>query len=402
MSPEEMRGIAHSLRIAANSACDPSLEAFAENVRAGADALDALAKVRDAWDAHTDWQTFGEAVRAILDESASRPAPNEAKHSARCAERCNHCTVCGAGILYGSRCPKHYQNQPAAAPAPIEAREHICGSNLPSGRVIPPSECAACASEKTRTGEREALAGQIVEGHRQATERGVTSLKERIAFMADTILAAGFRRAPIEDAEPRAVLGEVRATVERYWADFEQADKWLDPDGRRAQVFARLGNALDRILDGTTAPKEPTEDAEPVAYEVGTQCRDDQCVYREPHDHGFACGPDCPCGEGMQAWSYRRPEERAQEYAAQMIRGASGVSKEIREQIRVAWMRGYEARAPYPTAPIEVTDEALVAAMNVLHGYAPPVTDIAYWSEGYRANIRAGIEAALKEMGKSA
>lgn len=31
------------------------------------------------------------------------------------------------------------------------------------------------------------------------------------------------------------------------------------------------------------------------------ECAEQKCDYPEPHDHGFACGPFCPCSEGMQA-----------------------------------------------------------------------------------------------------
>ena len=30
-------------------------------------------------------------------------------------------------------------------------------------------------------------------------------------------------------------------------------------------------------------------------------CHSSRCDYDEPHKHGFACGPRCLCGEGMQA-----------------------------------------------------------------------------------------------------
>jgi hypothetical protein len=33
----------------------------------------------------------------------------EPKHDASCAEWCNHCSECGDGIMYGSRCRDHYQ-----------------------------------------------------------------------------------------------------------------------------------------------------------------------------------------------------------------------------------------------------------------------------------------------------
>lgn len=30
-------------------------------------------------------------------------------------------------------------------------------------------------------------------------------------------------------------------------------------------------------------------------------CHATHCDYSEPHSHGFACGPECLCGHGMQA-----------------------------------------------------------------------------------------------------
>lgn len=32
-------------------------------------------------------------------------------------------------------------------------------------------------------------------------------------------------------------------------------------------------------------------------------CRNRRCDYQEPHKHGPACGPECPCALGMQAAS---------------------------------------------------------------------------------------------------
>lgn len=43
------------------------------------------------------------------------------------------------------------------------------------------------------------------------------------------------------------------------------------------------------------------------------RCVTAKCDYPEPHDHGFACGPYCPCGEGMQATKWRRFEGAVRE-----------------------------------------------------------------------------------------
>lgn len=48
----------------------------------------------------------GEAAR-ILFGAPVRTNGSEPQHDASCAERCNHCEVCGVSILYGSRCPEH-------------------------------------------------------------------------------------------------------------------------------------------------------------------------------------------------------------------------------------------------------------------------------------------------------
>lgn len=39
------------------------------------------------------------------------PAP--ARHNQGCAEWCNHCALCGKGILYGARCNEHIGVYPA-------------------------------------------------------------------------------------------------------------------------------------------------------------------------------------------------------------------------------------------------------------------------------------------------
>lgn len=140
-------------------------------------------------------------LAAILDESASRPTPTGAKHSARCAERCNHCTVCGDGILYGSRCPEHYQNQPAEAPAPIETGERETLAAVILDESTPEYEVLAYLITAFRMRERE-LRGPITPELVKVSEP-----------LADFLVANGFhRRPPVDGAEPVAYERRDRET----------------------------------------------------------------------------------------------------------------------------------------------------------------------------------------------
>lgn len=62
-----------------------------------------------------------ETIAALRSSVVTEPSA-EPKHDESCAEWCNHCQVCGEGILYGSRCRAHYQNQsePQAEPSDAE------------------------------------------------------------------------------------------------------------------------------------------------------------------------------------------------------------------------------------------------------------------------------------------
>ena len=40
------------------------------------------------------------------------PAP--AQHNRGCTEWCNHCALCGKGVLYGARCIEHMGVYPSA------------------------------------------------------------------------------------------------------------------------------------------------------------------------------------------------------------------------------------------------------------------------------------------------
>ncbi len=63
------------------------------------------------------------------------------------------------------------------------------------------------------------------------------------------------------------------------------------------------------------------------------------------------------------------------------------VSEIIRERIA----------APEPQG--EPSDAQVIAAMNALNGYEPPVTDISYWSGGYVEAMRAALTAAYAVRG---
>jgi hypothetical protein len=44
-----------------------------------------------------------------------------------------------------------------------------------------------------------------------------------------------------------------------------------------------------------------------------TECHAEECGYLEPHDHGFACEPYCPCGLGVMAGTWRRFEAQVRQ-----------------------------------------------------------------------------------------
>lgn len=49
--------------------------------------------------------------------SESKHSPEPAQHNDGCAEWCNHCLLCGVGILYGERCHAHFiSTSPASTP----------------------------------------------------------------------------------------------------------------------------------------------------------------------------------------------------------------------------------------------------------------------------------------------
>jgi hypothetical protein len=81
------------------------------------------------------WSPGRITIRKSCTACAAESEPQgEPKHDASCGERCNHCQVCGTGIMYGSRCPDHYLKQPQSEPtdAQVDAgcvafHEHATG-----------------------------------------------------------------------------------------------------------------------------------------------------------------------------------------------------------------------------------------------------------------------------------
>lgn len=66
-------------------------------------------------DAVTDDEPYSAWREASFPEPIGpRVVRCEPSHGESCGERCNHCEVCGEGIVYGSRCPEHYLNQDEA------------------------------------------------------------------------------------------------------------------------------------------------------------------------------------------------------------------------------------------------------------------------------------------------
>ena len=150
-----------------------------------ADALEATTRERDEAEAKLakirEWVeaagvTFGgrhamptanlNALRALLDADPTPETPlmdkaNDDALAATPPEERQECAEKIADRLAQKRptipevCNAISARIASAKPAPVEAGEHICGFNLPSGRIIPPSECAECADEKAEAGERE-------------------------------------------------------------------------------------------------------------------------------------------------------------------------------------------------------------------------------------------------------
>ena len=91
------------------------------------------------------------------------------------------------------------------------------------------------------------------------------------------------------DATVQAVADGIdRAVEEKIRAADQRAERWMQRALRAEGVVADVRRALG------------VED--PVPVERPVRCLNTaECRYEEPHDHGFACSAECPCGESMQA-----------------------------------------------------------------------------------------------------
>ena len=244
----------------------------------------------------------------------------------------------------------------------------------------------------------------------------------------------------------------------------EQTRTALAEEEMRARVLTGLYRSAEReAMQHRRSPLEDevkrAEDAEPVKVDSARRrkaTRGDVTLYgvgvvdqrNGPWHLAFQVeGIPTPVlldtDEWKVEWADEAPEdaelvayEQAQEYAAQVIRGASNFAKEMRYQTRVAWMRGYEARAPQPAKPIEDADQdadefrftdeewrryqAIPSQgyshrgfiENIVNSRRHPakpieVSDLmveaardAYFDADGEASMRAAIEAALKEMNR--
>ena len=183
-------------------------------------------------------------------------------------------------------------------------------------------------------------------------------------------------------ADAREVTGEEEREAREY---VRAANDWAESHEQA------VGLDEDSFVAGAEwqARRAPIEDAEP-----GCSCGAVDPSNGDEPKHGIGCESEEAKHEDAEPVAY----EQAQEYAAQMIRGASNFAKEMREQIRVAWMRGYEARAPQPAKPIEVTPEAIEAAVEAFKHPRRMVTNTSDGNQYDR--MEAAIEVALKEMNR--
>ena len=184
-------------------------------------------------------------------------------------------------------------------------------------------------------GEREALIESIAGGTISADERDryISLSYEDAERIVDTILDEQARRAPIEDAEN--VMGDTGII---YVCAACGVPTESEPCAEhQPRAYARMGGI---------------EDAEPVAYE-----------YRD--------------GDGTYG----------------IVRAESALMYVIRREYNLTPLY----RAPQPAKPIEVSDKAILVALNTYYG-----VDYTQAQHGEQdpLDMRAAIEAALKETGR--
>jgi len=336
------------------------------------------------------------ALRRIVDEQEAREAEPIEAGEPECDEHapvqhrdgrepwCKKCGLTKAGRKPVSRLGRRPMTREATPKAgkhgPLEsarrlrfAAEAETNADVKAAMLAGSAalEASVPLAEPIEAGEREALTAIMYDAWNEEDGNSIPFLSSEARLsLADAILDAGFRREPVEDAE------SVRADV-RMWAErFIPGDRWDTED------MHDLNAALSGIVESSPTAhdrRREVEDAEPMSqYEKAMRERG-EWVDAEHED--------------AEPVAYElRYRDSGRLYFTIPVENISD-----RDRAEFDLIPLYR----HPSAPIEVTDEALVTAMNVANGYEPPVTDIAYWSEGYRENIRAGIEAALREMGKS-
>ena len=185
---------------------------------------------------------------------------------------------------------------------------------------------------------------------------------DNYAASADAILAAGFRRATIEDDERECERCgvEVQYLSSEGLCDgcvaetSEDAERGLSAWPTADEVIAAFPHARDRIAVSRliASLRMPIEDAEPVAYEVRSK-RSGALVDLSP--------------------------------AAGLI---------ATDSLDYDLIPLY--RAPHPVKPIEVSDAMVEAALEEFNGCTTAESD--GWTDENMLTMRSAIEAALKEM----
>lgn len=217
--------------------------------------------------------------------------------------------------------------------------------------------------------EREALAGVLYDAWDKEEGNSIPYLSsEARQSLADAILAAGFRRAPIEDAEPP----EADATPDEAFelgrvAGYDEAMREVAED---AEPKCEHGIALSDLCEQVSQYAN-AEYAEPVM----------SADYREGFDAGYR--------------ARERDEAGDAEPVAYEVRGKSdgldfGVIKP--GDVSVSYANEFDLIPLYrhPSAPIEVTDEALRAAWFEWISHEERGAD----------EMRAALTAAFKELNR--
>lgn len=121
-------------------------------------------------------------------------------------------------------------------------------------------------------------------------QMGALIVQGRNAFELGAIWAA---TREVTDEQVRAAADAMPCVWSPRDAEHPNGDDCRDP---RSGCLTRARAALTAARQVDTTNREiRRQQMDP------NRCVTAACDYPEPHDHGFACGPECPCGEGMQA-----------------------------------------------------------------------------------------------------